>query len=86
MTRKKTYGVWRAECQKAADDHSALSLGDIWEGDPYDLEEAALDAWEAGQSAPSFIEGAFAEDIASHEYDERLLEESLQYGDPPEDE
>lgn len=76
---KQTIAAWRAECQEYADQHEALALGEIWDGDPYELMEPSKDAFKSGQSPSAFIDEMFAEDIARQEHESQQAEEALDY-------
>lgn len=73
-----TFKLWQKACQTYADEHVALSLGDIWSGD-YDLADAADDAFLNGQLPSEFVEAQFAEDIARQAWEDQERADSLEH-------
>lgn len=69
---------WRERAQRYAD-RVGVAGRDLWDSDdPYDLFEAAHAAFEAGRKPRDFINGIFAEDMASREYDNLLAAEATE--------
>lgn len=67
MDKDLSFIEWKAACVTAAK-NLELGLEDMWASDdPYDLFEAAEEAFEEGEDPISFIEETFEEDLARAE-------------------
>lgn len=76
MTREN----FEKRAAKYTEEH--LGFGDLWEeDDPYDLAEAADEAYNKGVYPELFIRMIFADDFARNEYDDQLFAESLEHED-----
>lgn len=75
---KTSFADWQANCVRVSED-LGLAVSDMWdEGDPYELQEVAREAYEGGQGELSFIEEIFDEDLARQEGDDADYEASLE--------
>jgi hypothetical protein len=78
---RSSLAAWKRAVQDHADRLEVVAGDPLWgEGDPYDLEEAALAAHAAGEDPRAFVERAFAEDLAARDHDEDLERQSLEEG------
>ncbi len=75
-TPTQSFEDWKAACSAAAED-MGLCLGDLcWSPeDPFDLEETAKTAWEAGTTPRSYIAEIFQEELAIIEAGQKYADE-----------
>ena len=79
---EEAFAEWKAAAQAHANDLGVVGGDDLWdEDDSYDLKALARGAFERGEDAMTFIEEAFAEDLARAEHDDQQQAESAAYGD-----
>lgn len=78
-----SFAEWKAACLTAAQNFE-LAVDDMWASDdPYDLADAAKEAFEEGQDPNDFIAEMFEEDLARQEYDNDLRSQSEEQFDEP---
>ena len=70
----RRFAAWKEEAAKYAQEINLITTGDLFtEEDLYDVKEDARNAFDAGTSPRTFIDDAFAEDIAEQDmYDDAV--------------
>lgn len=76
-TKYETIEAWKDACVTASVE-LGLAVEDMWtNGDPYDMYDAAADAFAEGVEPRTFIQEIFEEDLADMEHQEQQFCDSL---------